>query len=169
VDRANPARARDASGLFRGEAFSYTEIGCHPTRAIVNVTTRHYADTIVAAPVGRIDHRSAADLEAALAPLLARFSGGSNGALVLDFAGVDYISSVGLRVLMIAAKQMRAQQARLSVAALQSVVAEIFTISRFDKVLDVHPTLEAALASSPAALVAYRQAMAGAAGPAATP
>jgi anti-anti-sigma factor len=135
----------------------------------VQFTTRHYADTIVAAPLGRIDHRSAADLEAALTPLLAQCADGS-AALVLDFAGVDYISSVGLRVLMIAAKQMRVQQARLSVAALQGVVAEIFTISRFDKVLVVSATLEEALAaSSDAALAAYRAAMSGAAGPATAP
>ncbi len=122
----------------------------------MHIDTQHYADTIVAAPTGRIDHRSAADLEAALAPLLAQ-AGADHGALVLDFSGVEYISSVGLRVLMIAAKQMRAQQAKLSVAALQSVVAEIFTISRFDKVLVVCATLEDALAqSSDAALAAYR-------------
>jgi anti-sigma B factor antagonist/stage II sporulation protein AA (anti-sigma F factor antagonist) len=124
----------------------------------VHIDTHHYADTIVAAPVGRIDHRSAVELETALAPLLAQ-AGASRGALVLDFSAVDYISSVGLRVLMIAAKQMRAQQASLSVAALQSVVAEIFTISRFDKVLVVCATLEQALAQgSAAALDAYRAA-----------
>ena len=50
-------------------------------------------------------------------------------------------------------------QARLSVAALQSVVAEIFSISRFDKVLTVHPSVEAALAqASDAALAAWRAA-----------
>ena len=38
---------------------------------------------------------------------------------------------------MIAAKQMRAHGARIAVAALQPVVAEIFAISRFDRVLDV--------------------------------
>ena len=124
----------------------------------MHIETQHYADTIVAAPAGRIDHRSAADLEAALTPLLAQ-AGAAKGALVLDFSAVEYISSVGLRVLMIAAKQMRAQQAKLSVAALQSVVAEIFTISRFDKVLVVCATLEAALAqSSDAALAAYHAA-----------
>ena len=65
---------------------------------------------------------------------------------------------MGLRVLMITAQQMRAAQARLSVAALQSVVAEIFTISRFDKVLPVVATLEDALAQcSDAALTAYRR------------
>jgi anti-sigma B factor antagonist len=124
----------------------------------VHITTRQFADTIVVEPSGRIDHLSAADLEAALLPLLSS-AAERKAALVLDFAGVDYISSVGLRVLMIAAKQMRAAQARLSVAALQSVVAEIFSISRFDKVLVVNTTLEDALAqASDAALAAYRAA-----------
>ena len=124
----------------------------------MQIATRHFADTIVVAPAGRVDHRSAVDFEAALAPLLAQV-GSSRGALVLDFSGVDYISSVGLRVLMIAAQQVRAHQARLSVAALQQVVAEIFAISRFDKILVVCATLEDALAySSEAALAAYRDA-----------
>jgi len=124
----------------------------------VQVTTQQFSDTTVVAPVGRIDHRSAAELEAALLPLVSQ-AAARRDALVLDLSGVDYISSVGLRVLMIAAKQMRAAQARLSVAALQSVVAEIFTISRFDKVLTVNATLEGALAQvSDAALAAYRAA-----------
>jgi anti-anti-sigma factor len=124
----------------------------------VHIASQQYADTLVVRPAGRIDHRSAADLEATLMPLLAE-AAARQGALVLDFSGVDYISSVGLRVLMIAAKQMRAAQARLGVAALQSVVAEIFSISRFDKVLVVHATLEEALAqASDAALAAYRAA-----------
>jgi anti-anti-sigma factor len=122
----------------------------------VQITAQSFADTIVVSPMGRIDHRSAAELEATLLPLVGQ-AAERQGALVLDFSGVDYISSVGLRVLMIAARQMRAAQARLSVAALQSVVAEIFTISRFDKVLTVNATLEDALAqASDAALTAYR-------------
>ena len=62
-------------------------------------------------------------------------------ALVLDFAGVEYISSVGLRVLMIAApSRCAAGSARIAVAGLQPVVAEIFAISRFDMVLEVFPS-----------------------------
>lgn len=124
----------------------------------MQIATRQFADTIVAAPAGRVDHRSAVDFEMALAPLLTQV-GSNRGALVLDFSEVDYISSVGLRVLMIAAQQVRTQQARLSVAALQAVVAEIFAISRFNKILVVCSTLEDALAySSGAALQAYRAA-----------
>lgn len=112
----------------------------------MQLAPRSYADVTVATPGGRIDHRSAAELEAALAPLLDAAIA-RRGALVLDFAGVDYISSVGLRVLMLAARRMREAQAPLALAALQTVVAEIFTISRFDKVLAVHPSVDAALAA----------------------
>ena len=122
----------------------------------MQIATRRIADTVVARPEGRIDHRSAAAFETALAPLLddaiAR-----PGPLVLDFSGIDYISSVGLRVLMVAARRMRERPVPLLVAALQGVVAEIFAISRFDRVLVVAATLDDALATcSPDALAIHR-------------
>ena len=124
----------------------------------MQIATRQVADAVIAMPVGRIDHRSAAELEAALTPLVAA-AAAARSALVLDFSGIEYISSVGLRVLMIAAKKMREREAPLLVAALQSVVAEIFAISRFDRILTVTATLDEAMAlCSPAALAAYRSA-----------
>ncbi|MBI3057596.1 MAG: STAS domain-containing protein [Betaproteobacteria bacterium] len=68
-------------------------------------------------------------------------------AVVLDFSSVDYISSAGLRVLMLAAKQARASGGTVALAALQPVVLEIFQISRFDKVLACHPGIAEALAA----------------------
>ena len=124
----------------------------------LQIATRHVADAVIAAPVGRIDHRSAAEFEVALTPLVAA-AAAAKGALVLDFSAVEYISSVGLRVLMIAAKKMREREASLLVTALQSVVAEIFAISRFDRILTVTATLDDALAlCSPAALAQHRSA-----------
>ena len=128
-----------------------------PSRAgsIVEISSRQIADVIVAIPVGRVDHHSAGDLETALAPLVKEASD-RKGTLVLDFARVDYISSVGLRVLMIVAKQLRAADAKVAVANLQDVVAEIFAISRFDRVLAVFPTVrDAVLQLSAAALAEF--------------
>ena len=117
-------------------------------------SSRQFVDIVVAAPVGRIDHAAAGQLEQSLAPLLAESSG--KRGLILDFSGVDYISSVGLRVLMIAAKQMRGRGARIAVAALQPVVAEIFSISRFHSVLEVFPSVRDGIEQlSPAALAAF--------------
>ena len=124
----------------------------------LQIATRQVADATIAMPTGRIDHRSAAEFEAGLTPLIAA-AVAVKGALVLDFSGIEYISSVGLRVLMISAKKMREQEAPLLVTALRSVVAEIFAISRFDRILTVTATLDEAMAlCSAAALAQYRSA-----------
>ena len=89
-----------------------------------------YADTVVLAPSGRIDHASAQAFKAALAPHIERCAAGHDG-VVLDLSGVNYISSAGLRVLMLARKQAKAQGGTVVVACLTPVVKEIFEISRF--------------------------------------
>ena len=111
---------------------------------MLETTSRQFADVVVAVPTGRIDHQSAAQFEAALAPLVREACSGK-GALVLDFAGVEYISSVGLRALMIAAKQLRAAGAKIAVTDLRPVVAEILAISRFDRLLGVFPSVRGAI------------------------
>ena len=115
-----------------------------------------FVDVVVAVPTGRIDHASADPLQHALLPLANGTAGDAAAAIVLDFAGIDYISSVGLRVVMLAAKQVRARQARIAVAALQPVVLEIFQITRFNHVVEIFPSVPEALAAlSPAAAAAY--------------
>ena len=103
-----------------------------------------YADVVVASPVGRVDYSTAGGLEQALLPLL-EASADAAPAIVLDFSGVHYISSAGLRVLMIAAKKMQARQAAIGVAALQPMVQAIFEATRWDQVVDVFPSVRAAL------------------------
>jgi anti-sigma B factor antagonist/stage II sporulation protein AA (anti-sigma F factor antagonist) len=117
-------------------------------------SSRRFADVVVAAPAGRIDHANAEEFSRALAPELNDRE--NRSALLLDFAGVDYISSVGLRALMVAAKRLRADQRRIAIAALQPIVGEILQISRFDLILDVFPSVRDALAQlSAPALAAY--------------
>jgi len=119
----------------------------------LDVSTRTFDNVVVVAPQGRADLAGSSALEAALSPLWGR---PDVGGIVLDFSAVPYISSVGLRVLMIAAKEMRSRRSRIAVAGLQPIAAEIFAISRFDKVLEVFPAVRDALAAiSPPALAAY--------------
>jgi anti-anti-sigma factor len=121
----------------------------------VQFSSQRLVDVFVAVPVGQIDHPNAEQLKQALAPILDATLLGKC-ALVLDFSQVEYISSMGLRVLLMAAKQLRAQNARIAVGALRPVVKEIFEIAHFNHVLEVFPTVRAALEQlSGAALVAY--------------
>lgn len=110
----------------------------------MEITNRAHGDMIVVAPAGRVDHATAADFERAVVPLLDAAKG-SRAGLVFDLERVTYVSSVGLRVLMIASKTLRARGARVAVAALQPVVAEILEICRFSAVVEVFTTVDEAL------------------------
>ena len=113
------------------------------------------ADVALIQVEGRIDHTTAKAFEDTLSPHAAGCTG-EEKKLLLDFSGVTFMSSAGLRVLMIAAKQCRKQGGKMVLAALQPMIQEVFQISRFDTVFEVFPTVRAALeAISPAAASAY--------------
>jgi anti-sigma B factor antagonist/stage II sporulation protein AA (anti-sigma F factor antagonist) len=103
-------------------------------------------DVRVQCPAGRIDHTSVEAFQNALLPRLedCREDG---VAIVLDLSAVEYMSSVGLRVLMLAAKQCKGQSGRIAVAALGEQMREIFQISRFDMVFPVYEDRAAAIAA----------------------
>jgi len=102
--------------------------------------------TVVLSPAGRIDHTHADAFKQALDPHLADCR--RDGApLVIDFSDISYISSIGLRALMVAIKQVKAQGGRMVLAALQPLVLEVFTISRFDMLFEIFPDRAAAVAA----------------------
>jgi anti-sigma B factor antagonist/stage II sporulation protein AA (anti-sigma F factor antagonist) len=97
---------------------------------------RRESGNLIAGVSGRIDHANAEDFRAALAPVLDQCSP-SGCKVILDLAALEYVSSAGLRVLMLAARRVKEQDGRLAVAALQPVVKEVFEITRFNLVLRV--------------------------------
>jgi len=121
----------------------------------MDLAPRRFADTVVLRPAGRINHESSETLREALQPFMARCAAGQDQ-IVVDLGGVEYISSAGLRVLMLARKQARIQGGTLVVAALQPIVKEIFEISRFTVVFEIFASVREALARiSPTALAAF--------------
>ena len=116
---------------------------------------RRVGKALVLGASGRIDHASADGFKAALQPHLEQCRAGTD-VIVLDFSAVEYISSVGLRVLMLAAKQVKSQGGAIGVASLQPVVQEIFEISKFNLVIPCFAAVRDALATlSPSALASY--------------
>lgn len=111
----------------------------------MELTCRDIGAVRVLSVEGRIDHARAADFQQALTPHLNDCSAEGH-ALVLDFGAVDYVSSIGLRALMLAAKQVKAQNGRIAIAALSPVVSEVFQISRFNLVFAIYDSVDAAAA-----------------------
>ena len=113
------------------------------------------ANVILVQIIGRIDYTTANAFEHALLPLLDGCSAEGKKAL-LDLSGVVYMSSAGLRVLTIAAKQCRQRNGEIAVAALQPLLQEVFKIGRLEIIFKVFKTVREALeAISPAAAAAY--------------
>jgi anti-anti-sigma factor len=111
----------------------------------MNLNSTRQGNVLILAPQGRIDHASATDFSIALEPHLAECKSGGVS-LVLDFCGIEYISSVGLRALMLAARQVKAQNGQIAIAALTQMVKEVFEISRFNLVYKVYDNVESAVA-----------------------
>ena len=93
---------------------------------------------------GRVDHTKAGGFEDRLMALV-RENCVSDATVVIDMQNVEYMSSVGLRVLMVAAKFCKAEGGNVVIAALNSTMKEIFEISRFDRIFKVYPTTKDAL------------------------
>jgi anti-anti-sigma factor len=119
------------------------------------LTDTRFADVVVVALKGRLDQTTAEDARTALTPHLARCAEGQDH-LVLDMTDVDYVSSAGLRVFMLAAKQAKVQRGYLALVAVQPLVQEILEISKFTLILKILPAVRDALAEvSPAGLAAF--------------
>lgn len=84
---------------------------------------------------GRIDSASAADFEQAVQPLFAE----PGRRVAMDFAQLEYISSAGLRVVLMAAKRARQSAGQLLLCALPPHVHEVFEISGFMRIIDALP------------------------------
>ena len=89
----------------------------------------------------RIDLSNAAAFRDALTAAVA----GAASAVIVDMSSADYISSAGLRALTIANRAAKAAGKVVVVAALTPLVAEIFTISRFNLVFSTFATVREAL------------------------
>ncbi|CAF4007934.1 unnamed protein product [Rotaria magnacalcarata] len=103
-----------------------------------------YANVLVLQPEGRITYLNALDFEILLAPYIARCKQLAHP-LLLDLQNLEYISSAGLRIFMLASKQLLPNGIKIAVANPQSIVREILEISRFNLILPIYPSIADAL------------------------
>ena len=107
----------------------------------MKIETRQAGSAVIVAPSGRLDGAGAPEMEAEL--LAAARQRGAR--VVLDCRGIAYISSAGLRAVVIGAKACRQEGGELAVAALQPDCRAVMVASGLLTVLRYHETVEAAL------------------------
>ena len=106
----------------------------------MQIFTRTSNDIHIVAIAGSLDSTTSPAAQKSLDAVLA-------GAkkVVLDFSELDYISSAGLRILLGAAKQLRASGGRLGIFGVNQSVREVFEISGFSTILSIYQSEAEAL------------------------
>jgi anti-anti-sigma factor len=107
----------------------------------MQITETRDANALIVSPAGRIDSTTAGHLEQRLLPLVDR----GERRLVVDFGGVEYISSAGLRVLLALAKRMRDVKGGLVLCALRESSRQVFDLAGFLPLFAVEPSRDAAV------------------------
>ena len=66
-------------------------------------------------------------------------------AVIMDLSGLEYISSAGLRIMSMVAKTLEKRNAKFALHSLSDSIKEVFQISGFDKVINIHASQSQAL------------------------
>lgn len=109
----------------------------------LTITEKKQDDKLVVYCEGRVDSTNANIFEEKLAAIVDE---GQNK-FIIDFSKIAFVSSAGLRVLLIAAKKVKPNGGAIILTGLSPEVQEVFDISGFTSIFTIYKTVEEALAN----------------------
>ena len=98
---------------------------------------------LVVAAEGRLDGSTADAFQDRLSAAVER----GETDILLDFSDLAYISSAGLRILLVTAKRLKEGNGQFAVCGLTDSVTSVFNVSGFNTIIRIFPDQAAALAS----------------------
>lgn len=90
---------------------------------------------------GRLDTTNYGELEKKILELLEK----KENNIIIDCEKLDYISSSGLRILLMGLKKFKANKGKFVLCNLQENIKEIFEISGFSSIFDIYVSKNEAL------------------------
>lgn len=108
----------------------------------MEIQTTKEANANVLTISGRMDAVTAPEFEKVIKQLIEE----GNKGFVVDFKGLDYISSAGLRALLATAKLLKGKGGQIRFANITGTVKEVFDISGFGSIFQMHDSVAAAVA-----------------------
>ena len=107
----------------------------------MEITEERRANLLILRVIGKLDASTSKDLEAKVLALVAS----NQEKLVIDLSQLDYISSAGLRVFLLAAKRMDNAKGKMILCSLKDAVKQVFDIAGFSSFLTLASSTEEAL------------------------
>ena len=108
---------------------------------MLSISSAKMQDSLVVTLDGRIDANSAKELEQ---QCLNWIDGGEHK-MVMDFSQVNFISSAGLRVILLVAKKLEQVKGKVKLCGLNTTLKDVFEISGFSKLFEIVPSVNEAL------------------------
>lgn len=112
----------------------------------MNVRIEALAEATYVIPEGRLDFDAAPGFQESLERLLS--AAAKPAALIIDCAALEYVSSAGLRAVLLGARAAQRAGVPFALCALQPAVREVFDLSGFSRIIAVHPDRATALAQA---------------------
>jgi len=109
----------------------------------MDLQTRTENNAIVITISGRLDTVTAPEYEKKILDLIE----GGNNCFVVDFEQLDFISSAGLRVLLLMAKLLKEKNGQVRLANVKGNVYSVFEMSGFTTLFKMENSIAAALAT----------------------
>ena len=109
----------------------------------MELTIEREGSALTARVSGRVDSTNARDFEEAIRTQIED----GDRAVIMDFENLSYISSAGLRAVLMTAKTLWKRESKFALCSLSGPVKEVFEISGFDKIIPIHDSREDALSS----------------------
>ncbi|HTP64104.1 MAG TPA: STAS domain-containing protein [Geobacteraceae bacterium] len=107
----------------------------------MDIRARKETNATVVTISGRLDAVTSPVVEKTLNEMI----DGGETRFVADLAGLDYISSAGLRVLLAIAKFLKGKGGLICFANVAGAVREVFDISGFGTIFQMHDSVDGAL------------------------
>lgn len=95
---------------------------------------------IILVPEGRVDSSNAHIFEQEISSEI----DGQSGNVLISFEKIEYISSAGLRILLVLFKKLKESERKLVIAGMNENIFKVFSSSGFSKVLNIVQSLEEA-------------------------
>ncbi len=102
----------------------------------MEVRTERGKGALIAEVEGRIDGVTAREFEDTMKSAISA----EDAAVIVDLEGVSYVSSAGLRAILLIAKDLGKRDAKFALCALTGPIQEVFDIAGFDKIIKIHGT-----------------------------
>jgi anti-anti-sigma factor len=107
----------------------------------MDISEERKADAVVLALSGKLDATTAKTFED---KILAVINSGAQR-LVIDLSQLDYVSSSGLRVFLLAAKRLRTVDGKIVLCSMKDHVRQVFDLAGFSSMLSIYASRDEAI------------------------